>query len=161
MTTRAVSVERTSALAAPADEVWVTATTMEGVNAELVPLVRMTHPRGLRSLRELDPPVVAGRVLFRSWLLAGGIVPFDRHALALDEVDDAGRRFVEESTSWLQRRWRHERSVVARPGGCVVTDRLTVEPRLGPARPLVAAAVGRIFDHRHRRLRRRYGALSR
>jgi ligand-binding SRPBCC domain-containing protein len=75
----------------------------------------------------------------------------------LDRVD-AGRGFVEESTSWVQRRWRHERTLVdAAGGGTTVTDRLVVRPRVALARPVVGAIVGALFRHRHRRLRRRFG----
>jgi len=42
--------EVSSRLAAPADTVWRHATSMRGVSAELFPLVRTTHPRGLDSL---------------------------------------------------------------------------------------------------------------
>ena len=70
-----------------------------------------------------------------------------------------GVGFVEQSTSWLQRRWRHERTLVDRPhGGTEVVDHLTIEPRIALARPVTAWTVGRIFDHRHRRLVRRFGA---
>jgi ligand-binding SRPBCC domain-containing protein len=97
-------------------------------------------------------------VLFRSWTLLFGFVPLDRHALVLDVIDD-GDGFVEESSSWLQRRWRHERMLMDfGDGSCVVTDRLVVEPRLQVTRPLIAVVVKRVFTHRHRQLRRRFGA---
>lgn len=151
-----VEVRIATALAAPRSEVWAVVSTMDGVNAELGPWIRMTHPAELRSLADVE--VVPGRVVVASWLLAGGVVPFDRHALALERVDE-GHGFVEESRTWLQRRWRHERTVADGPdGGCVVTDRLVVEPRLGLARPVVARLVPAIFRHRHRRLLARFGA---
>lgn len=144
----------TSELDSSAEAVWSVVATMEGVNAELGPWVRMTYPRGLGRIDEVD--VVPGTPLFASWLLLAGIVPIDRHRLTLERVVDHG--FDEDSTSWLQRRWRHERRVEERPGGgCVVTDRLLVEPRVGPAAPLVRRIVAAVFAHRHRRLRRRFG----
>jgi ligand-binding SRPBCC domain-containing protein len=153
-----ISLTFSSALSAPADEVWAVVSTMDRVNHELRPWVRMTYPSTARSLtaRDVDP----GVVLFRSWLLAFGVIPFDRHALALDAVDDDGG-FVEESTSWLQKRWRHERHVEQDGTGSRVTDQLVVEPRIPFAAPLVAAIVRRIFEHRHRRLQRRFGASAR
>jgi hypothetical protein len=58
--------------------------------------------------------------MFRSWLLLFGVLLFDRHALALEAVTD-GEGFVEESTSWMQRRWRHERLLTETDaGGCIV-----------------------------------------
>jgi hypothetical protein len=150
------TLELSSELAAPRPAVWATVSAMRGVNAELFPFVRMTHPRALPSITTVDP--APGTVLFHSWLLLFGVLPFDRHALALEEVSD-GEGFVEDSTSWLQRRWRHERRLTDRAGGgCVVTDRLTIEPRLALTKPLEAAIVRRLFDHRHRRLRQRFGA---
>lgn len=145
-------------LAAPAGDVWRHATSMAGVNEELAPWVRMTHPPRLADLS--SGPLALGEVLFHSWLLAFGWVPFDRQSLRLLSVDDrgdGGGAFVENSTSWMQRRWRHERSVDPVGDGCVVEDRLVVEPRLpvgALARPVVAA----LFAHRHRQLVRRFGA---
>jgi len=144
----------------PADEVWQHATSMRGVNDELGPWVRMTYPPQLASLADADESML-GTVVFHSWLLAGGVVPFDRHALRLVEIgtrDDGGGGFVEESTSWLQSRWRHVRDVVALGDGrCLVTDRLTVVPRVPIARPLVAVIVPWLFTRRHRRLVDRFG----
>jgi ligand-binding SRPBCC domain-containing protein len=55
------------------------------------------------------------------------------------------------------RLWRHERTL--EPDGeakTVVRDRLTFELRapLGLLTPLIAAAIGALFGHRHRRLQR-------
>ena len=142
-------------LAASAGEVWAVASTMDGVNAELRPFVRMTHPAHIQSLADAD--IVPGAVVFHSWLLAGGVLPFDRHALALERVI-AGEGFDEESTSWMQRRWRHERRLSDHGDGtCTVTDRLEVEPRLGLLRPLASRVVRFLFGHRHRRLAARFG----
>jgi len=148
--------ELSSRLAASRAEVWAVVSSMKGVNDELMPFVRMTYPSRLSKLTAAD--VVPGAVLFHSWILGLGVLPFDLHALALQEIRE-GDGFVEESTSWMQSRWRHERVLTDTPeGGCVVTDRLLIEPRVALARPLVAAVVGRLFAHRHRRLRERFGA---
>jgi hypothetical protein len=145
----------TSELAAPVAEVWSVVSTMAGVNAELGPWLRMTHPAGIGSLEaELVAP---GEVLFHSWLLVGGVLPFDRHALGLERVLP-GEGFDEESTSWVQRRWRHERRVAATArGGSTVTDHLVVAPRVALLRPVVDRLVSAVFRHRHRQLVRRFG----
>lgn len=145
----------TSTLRTHRPEVWAVVSTMEGVNAELRPFVRMTFPAGSEQLSEAA--IVPGQMLFRSWLLAGSVIPIDRHDLTLERVTD-GEGFDEESTSMLQRRWRHERRLSDTPeGGCVVRDHLVIVPRLRVARPVVALAVRFLFDHRHRVLRRTFG----
>jgi hypothetical protein len=56
-----------SVLPASPDQVWARVSTMEGVNAELRPLARMTYPR---DFGRLDPALVPlGKRLFRSWIL--------------------------------------------------------------------------------------------
>lgn len=145
----------TSTLRSSRSEVWAVVSTMAGVNAELRPFMRMTYPAQAEQLS--SAAIVPGEVLFRSWLLAGSLVPIDRHALELERVIE-GEGFDEESTSLLQRRWRHERWLTDTPaGGCVVRDRLVITPRLALARPVVALAVRFLFDHRHRVLRQRLG----
>lgn len=157
MSRSSATVTVTSRLAAPPAAVWAHAATMEGVNFELRPLVRMTvpeHARG-KTLEEVELDAVA----FHSLLLAGGVLPFDRHALRLTRVQP-GRGFHERSTSLLHARWEHERTIVADGDGCLLTDRVTFEPRLGPAgleRPIVAA----LFRHRHERLTKRFARPAR
>lgn len=145
-----IEFEVVSSVNADVNDVWWFVSTMEGVNYELHPFVHMT---GGREHRTLSTPIRRGRVLFRSWLLLFHAIPFDRHSLALVRIEE-GRGFVEESTSWLQRRWRHERSLAADlDGGCTITDRLVIEPRLRLSRSVVALIVKPLFRHRHRRLR--------
>jgi len=142
-----------SKLTADRAAVWQHASSMTGVNFELGPYVKMTSPPGGRVLPD---DAAAGRVVAHSWVLLFGVVPFDRHAFGFERVDQ-GSGFVEESSSWLHRRWRHERTLTDAPGGgCVIADRLVIEPRLGFTRPIVAMIVERLFTHRHRRLERRF-----
>jgi hypothetical protein len=148
---REFTIELRSELPVPADEVWSHAATMDGVNYELAPWVRMTAPAQARSMRLAD--VEPRREAFVSTLLFLGALPFDRHHLTLESVLERG--FDEESWSWLQRRWRHERRIAPAPDGCVVTDRVTVASRLAPAF-IVKPLVRWLFSARHRKLRHRF-----
>jgi ligand-binding SRPBCC domain-containing protein len=149
MSTAVVTV--TTRVAATPERVWAHARTMEGVNAELRPFVRMTVPSAVRGLTIDEAPL--GEIAFHSVLLAGGLLPFDRHALCLTRVDATPPQlgFLEQSTSLLQRRWEHERTIVGDGAGSLVTDRVVFEPRLAPAR-LARPVVAALFRHRHRRL---------
>ena len=131
---------------------WAFVTTAEGVNYELAPLVRMTVPRGSDLvIREGD--------LGRSWILLAGVVPIDYDDLHLARVDP-GRGFSERSVLGSARAWHHDRSVEPLPGGgCRVTDRIGFEPRVPLLGGLQASLFGLTFRWRHRRLRRRFGAL--
>jgi len=144
-----------SLLRAPAGDVWRHASSMDGVNWELSPFVEMTVPRAARGLTIADAPT--GVVAFRSVLLAFGFLPFDVHSLRLETVSPP-KGFAEESTSWLQRRWRHERTITPLDGGgCELVDAVTVEPRLPGGALVVTKIVRAMFAWRHRRLRRRFG----
>ena len=156
MPAREGSFEVSSRLAAPAADVWAFATTAEGINAELMPIVRMTVPRGLGDDFGLAD-VTAPRRLGRSWLLLGGVLPFDWDDIGIEAIGP-GLSFRERSTMLSQRRWDHDRSV--EPLGehaCVVTDRIRFVPRLPAIAPLLRPVFLLTFRHRHRRLRRRFG----
>jgi len=131
--------------------------TLEAVNEELRPWMRMTVPRELRgkTIDDVEP----GRRLGRSWLLLLGVIPFDYDDLGLAELGP-GFRFLERSTMLSMRRWEHERTV--QPAGadaCVLTDRVAFELRrplaIVPGSDAAARALlRRVFAHRHRRLAR-------
>ena len=72
LTTNGIVVERSSVLQAEPAEVWAAARTMEGVNRELAPWVRMTYPEDAAVLNLEDAPL--GRPAFDSWLLLLGVV---------------------------------------------------------------------------------------
>jgi ligand-binding SRPBCC domain-containing protein len=149
-------IERSSNLGVDPETLWAVVATPAGVNAELRPWIVMRFPRRLRRraltasmLSEVKQPIPC-------WMLLGGVVPFDRHRLGFESIDD-GSGFVEESTSWLQARWLHERTVRAAAGGSEITDRITCRPRLIAAWPVSRLLVAAVFRHRHRRLRRTWG----
>jgi hypothetical protein len=126
---------------------------VHGITSELRPILRMTVPRGVRALSDLE--VVPGQRLFRSWFLLFGVIPAGYSDLTLLELS-SGSGFVEQSPMSGVRLWRHERQVRENAaGGCRLTDRVTVEPMFAPA--LTRGVVTSIFEHRHRVLRRRFG----
>lgn len=144
-----------SRLESPACRVWAAVGTMEGVNQELAPWLRMTSPAEASRARIEEAPL--GEVMFASWVLLGGVLPIDRHSLRLVAVEP-GRGFVEDSTSWTQMRWEHRRELTpTESAACVLTDRLTFTPRVRLVGPLLEAVVSAAFRHRHARLRARFG----
>ena len=150
---RAQSFEISSRLSASAADVWSHATSMRGVNRELFPLVRMTHPRGLESLDDAEVPL--GRRAFRSWILLAGLLPIDYDDLTFVELEPG--RFLERSPMLTQREWQHERFVTPTAGGCVLTDRVHFTSRIAALGPLFLPVFRMAFALRHRNLRRRFG----
>ena len=155
MSTRTVTTS--SVLHASAEDIWEQISTMRGVNEELAPWLTMSYPAAADGLH-LTPDVV-GKPMFTSTLRLLGRLPYDRHALRLTRVVP-GLGFLEESTSWTMRTWRHERTLTSVVGGTRITDRVTFEPRLPGAAPLVERIVAAVFRHRHEVLRRRFGGRA-
>jgi len=148
-------VEQQSVLAAEPEAVWARASTFEGVNDELRPLMRMTAPARVRAL---DPAeVVLGERIFRSWVLLFGVIPIDYDDLTLIALEP-GRGFHERSRMLSMRVWEHERTLEPVGDSATrVSDRLSFEPRVPGFGPLLERFIRITFRHRHRRLRRRFG----
>jgi hypothetical protein len=122
---------------------------MAGINHELAPLLRMTHPRDLDALGDRTPPL--GEPLFRSVILLFGVIPIDVDDVALDALEP-GRGFRERSRVWSQRTWIHERFLDPVPEGARLVDRITFEPRIRAMAPLLAPLLHLVFKNRHRKL---------
>jgi hypothetical protein len=127
--------------------------TMRGVNAELAPLVRMSHPPAMARLDPADIPI--GRRAFRSWLLLFGVLPFDYDDLTIVELVPE-RGFREASSMFSQREWHHRRTLQPSARGCLVADEVTFSPRLAGLGWLFRALFVLAFIHRHRNLRRMF-----
>lgn len=141
---------------------WAGVTAMSGVNAELMPIMRMRLPKGLRdhdpSLRSMPTGVTLGRC----WVLLGGVLPIDFDDLKVVEVQE-GQRFLERSKTLSAGVWQHERTMGSTDdGGAWITDRLSyrLRPHTRPLRRPFHAAMGALFTHRHRRLARRYTSVT-
>jgi ligand-binding SRPBCC domain-containing protein len=143
-----------SLLRASRETVWERIATARGINDELWPLLRMTAPRRLRE--EGLAAVVPGERICRSWLLLLGVLPVDYDDIVLAELDPPNG-FLERSAMLSQREWQHQRTIEAVPEGCVLTDRVSYEPRLPVPDAILRGLYRRIFRHRHSRLRRRFG----
>jgi hypothetical protein len=124
-------------------------TSVEGVNHELWPIVRMTVPRGV------DPVLRTGH-LGRSWILLGGLLPIDYDDLHVARIDP-GRGFSERSALGSASEWHHDRSLLPLAGGgCRVVDRIAFTPRVAALGGLQAFLFEATFRWRHRRLRARF-----
>jgi hypothetical protein len=142
-------------VAAEPAEVWKRVSTMRGVNAEMMPMFRMTYPAHMASL-EHAPQELLGKLAFKSWVCLLGLLPVDRHFLCLERVMP-GVGFDERSWSWSQRLWIHRRRLERTPGGTGVVDELEFEPRFALAAPFLRWLVTRTFAHRHWRLQAHFG----
>jgi hypothetical protein len=150
-------------LPASQQQIWDRITTPEGINHELMPLLRMTVPPALRGvgIGDLEP----GAFVCRSWLILGGLIPVDYDDLTLEEID-APRRFREHSQMLMFADWIHERTV--RP---VTADISVVEDRVswigrGPVnrtramRAVQQRLLRAVFVHRHHRLTRHFATRA-
>ena len=146
-----------SRLAAPRAEVWSRVTTPAGVNGELMPIVRMTLPRGVSRLDPDSIPI--GTPVGRCWILLFGLVPIDWDDLTLVSLDPPSA-FLERSSMLSMRSWEHERTLEATDdGACVLRDRVRFEPRLPLPGRMLLPLYRTVFRHRHRRLRRHFGGV--
>ena len=154
---RSAEISVSSRLDASPTAVWDRVITPEGINDEMRPYLRMTLPPGVG---EISPETVEiGTPIGRSWILLFGLLPFDYDEVCLARLEP-GRGFLERSKMLSQRVWEHERTIEPAESGCIVTDRVSWQPRLGlpgaPLRPLF----GWFFRHRHKRLRRHFGGRA-
>lgn len=128
--------------------------TMEGVNRELRPLIRMTAPSGWSRKPVSEWPV--GKTLFSSWILLFGVIPVDRHTFFFQSTDGQGG-FTETSRSCTNKLWQHQREIVRSDASCRVTDTVEFECRVAVLAYVLAPIYRLIFRHRHRVLRSCHG----
>jgi hypothetical protein len=154
---RPAEISVSSRLDASPTAVWDRVITPEGINEEMRPYLRMTLPPGVG---EISPETVEiGVPIGRSWILLFGLLPFDYDEVCLARLEP-GRGFLERSKMLSQRVWEHERTIESVENGCVITDRVSWQPRLGlPGAPL-RPVIGWFFRHRHKQLQRRFGGIA-
>jgi ligand-binding SRPBCC domain-containing protein len=150
-----MSLEFKSKLKVPRETLWKWITSTEGISAELSPLVRMTTPKGIESLNDLE--VKPNTRLFRSYILLFGFVPMDFSNMTIQELNE-NVGFIEKSPMGSMKSWRHERRIdddPSDPTSVILVDRLDFEPRI--AKKLAAWFVQKLFENRHRVLRKQFG----
>ena len=143
-----------SRLQASPERLWDHISSMDGVNYELGPWLRMTHPPEIDRLDESVGEL--GKPVFRSWVKLLGVLPVEYDDLTLRAVD-VGRGFVEQSPLLTQKLWEHERAIQPGEHGCELVDRICHVPRVPIARRVQSGLLHQVFLHRHRRLRKRFG----
>lgn len=169
-----IEVRRSSVVRAPRAQVWARVVTAEGVADEFGPLMSMRFPAALRGAErgaeqgggyrgDYTAPSITdlplGKPVGRAWILLGGVIPVEYDDLVIVEVE-APRYFLERSTLGSCKVWEHRRELEELPDGTTrVTDTLRAEPRVALLARAVPMIVGRLFDHRHRRLARAFGEL--
>jgi len=154
-----VTLERSTPLRASAADVWRHATSIDGINRELAPWLRMTAPAAAHGLALDDAGATLGTPLFTSVVLLGGVLPIERMKVTLTELEP-GHRFVERSPMLAVRAWRHERIIAPHTAGCLVTDRVSFTPPLALLALPLRIAIGAFFAHRHRQLGRLFNRVG-
>jgi hypothetical protein len=126
---------------------------MEAVNHELSPIVRMSVPLEWRSVPINQWP--CGEFLFNSWITLFGVLPIDLHRFQLSEVGSTSMK--ETSSSLMNKHWNHQRTIKRVGNGSVVCDRVQYTSRLRPLGYLLLPVFKLVFRHRHRYLKSKYG----
>ncbi|MDC0661213.1 hypothetical protein [Marinobacter sp. SS21] len=130
--------------------------TMEAVNRELAPLLRMSAPDEWRQRPISSWPT--GVRLFKSVISLFGLIPSDVHQFLFEEVGDLG--FRESSTSLMNKTWRHQRQIIPAGNAAIVRDTVEFSNRFRPMGVALKPVYERVFKRRHRYLRSTYGAIG-
>lgn len=153
-----ISLRFESKLHAPIDHVWEWITSVKGISAEMWPFFRMTFPRGILSLNDMD--VKLGVRLFRSYVFLFGVLPVDYSDMTLLELS-VREGFIEQSPMGSMRLWRHERRIMqcpSDPHAVLLIDHLTFQPRI--AKRIIGWFIRHVFVHRHEVLKKNLGGAQ-
>jgi len=153
-----ISIRLESKLLAPTERVWEWINSVKGISAEMWPFFRMTAPKRIRSLADVQ--IQPGVPMFRSHVFLFGFLPIDYSDITLLELKP-GIGFVEQSPMGSMKLWRHERHIVpcpSDPAAVLLVDQLTFQPRM--MKRLVGWFIRRVFIHRHNVLRANLGGAQ-
>ena len=140
-----------SDLGAGIERVWAHVASLEGVNLEMAPWLRMTAPPGTGL-----PEAASGEVLPLRIAGPAGL-PLGTYPLRLERMTE-GEGFLERTRMLPFLTWQHERLIEPAPGGGTrLTDRLGWEWRAHRFDRAFARGTLGFFEHRHRALRREFG----
>ena len=148
-----IEFDYTSELRVEADALRKDAFTMKGVNFELFPPIKMTSPKKYSEKSIIEWPKNVG--VFKSVLLLGGFIPIDCHSFKFVELEQD--RFEELSSTLMNKVWNHKRTITDSGKNCLVVDKVSYQSRTPLVGSLMKPIYRYIFEHRHRRLRSKYG----
>lgn len=146
-----VSVTFESKVPATPGELWKWSTSVQGVDTEMAPVLKLDFPEGMEKIPEGRDTL--GKPLGNCKFLLFGLIPVDLSRLTFVEIEP-GRRFVEQSPLLSMKDWRHERVIAPGPDGTRVVDKLEFTPRF--ATGMVKWFISQFFKHRHTVLRRQF-----
>lgn len=126
--------------------------TMEGVNYELSPILKMTAPKNWAAKPISQWP--ENCELFSSKILLCGVLPVDLHRFKFQSVHRLG--FKESSRSLFNHHWSHERTILVNNTGATVKDVVLYENKLTFLGCLLLPLYKSLFAHRHKRLKLKY-----
>nr|WP_174505329.1 hypothetical protein [Acinetobacter sp. Marseille-Q1620] len=141
-----ISLRYQSELSASRQQIWQWITSVEGISKEISPYFRMTAPKNIRSINDLQPE--AGKKLFRSYIFLFGFLPIDYSDMTLVKLEPE-QGFIENSPMGSMKNWQHIRSIIPShtTNKLLLVDELTFEPHF--AKPLVVWFIKKVFKHRH------------
>ncbi|MFT4088814.1 MAG: hypothetical protein QM658_16990 [Gordonia sp. (in: high G+C Gram-positive bacteria)] len=148
--------EQRTVLPIEQQRVWERVASIEGINDELMPYMRMVFPRRHRgkTLEDIEPGMRVGKV----WLHLGGVLPFDYDDLTITEFHP-GVGFREDSTMLSMPQWRHTRTLRSLDDESTeVLDVVEFAPRIPMFAPVARRIIAHLFRHRHRRLAKHFDA---
>lgn len=139
-----------SRLEVPPGELWTDIASADGINYEMGPWLRFIPPDGPDLLE-----AAAGGEVLRLRTKGPLGLPLGYYPLQLVRIQP-GRGFLERTWMLPFLLWQHERSIEPDGDGSLITDKLGWRWRVRFLDSVFRVGTRAFFNHRHRRLRRRF-----